>query len=126
MAARSSGIFPIEGFHPDKLMEVPVTTPAACPTTLENITTIRVVLVNATITGDADVTVTIGGQVVVFGANDLDLNGVALIVVGVGGVRLRVEIGRACGHGAIWVAHDGGLTDVALLHHVGINIRLPF
>ena len=78
MAARSAGIFPIEGFHPDKLMEVPVTTPAACPTPLKNITTIRVVLVNAAITGNADVTVTIGGQVVVFTANDLDINGVGI------------------------------------------------
>lgn len=78
MAARSSGIFPVEQFSLDELMAVPETTPSAAPLTLSTIETVRVVLIGAAITGDANITVTIGGKDVVFEAGDLDVNGVGL------------------------------------------------
>lgn len=77
MAQRSTGIFPVEGFSLDALMQVPVTTPAACPCVLKDFKTVKVIVLGATITGDADVTVTIGGKAVVIGAGDIDINGVA-------------------------------------------------
>lgn len=78
MAARSSGIFPLEGFSLDASMAVPVTTPAACPATLKDLHTIRVVVLGASITVDAEVQVTVGGQTATFGAGDLDVNGVGI------------------------------------------------
>lgn len=78
MAARSTGLFPREGFNLDAELEIPVTTPAAAAVTLKHAKTIRVIVLGATITGDGDVTVTMGGKDVVFGAGDIDANGVAI------------------------------------------------
>lgn len=81
MAALSTGIFPREKFDLDANMVV--TTSDVNPgVTFTSIKTIRCILVNSTITGNATVTFNVGGRDVVFGANDLDLNG-----VGIGHVR---------------------------------------
>ncbi len=80
MAARSSGIFPREGFSLDA--ELAITgTPAAAAVTLKHAKTIRVILIGAAGIDDAGtnkVTVTVGGQDIVFNAADLDGNGVGI------------------------------------------------
>ena len=77
MAARSTGIFPREKFDLDANLAVS-TVDADLGVTLDQIKTIRCLLLNTTITGDATVTFNVGGQNVVFTANDLDLNGVGI------------------------------------------------
>ena len=77
MAARSTGMFPRERFDLDANMAVG-TSDADLGVTLSSIKTIRVILVNTTITGDATVTFNIGGKDVAFGAADLDPNGVGI------------------------------------------------
>ena len=77
MSARSTGIFPRESFNLDEALQI-TTSDTAAAVTLKFAKTIRVILIGATITGDGDVTVNIGGKDVVFGANDLDINGVGL------------------------------------------------
>lgn len=77
MAARSSGIFPREGFNLDASLEITASAVAAA-VTLTNAKTIRVILVGAGITGDGTIAVTLGGETVTFGAGDLDLNGVGI------------------------------------------------
>ena len=77
MSARSTGMFPREGFNLDAELEI-TTSDTAAAVTLANAKTIRVIVVGATITGDGDVTVNIGGKDVVFGTADLDLNGVGI------------------------------------------------
>lgn len=81
MARRSTGIFPREKFDLDANLAV-TTSDADLGVTLGFIKTIRCVLVNSTITGNATVTFNVGGRDVVFGASDLDING-----VGIGHVR---------------------------------------
>jgi len=77
MAARSTGMFPREKFDLDENMVV-TTTDANPGVTLKHIKTIRCVLVNTTITGNATVTFNVGGRDVAFGASDLDENGVGI------------------------------------------------
>ena len=77
MAARSTGIFPREGFNLDAELEI-TTSDTAAAVTLKHAKTIRVLVIGATITGDGDVTVNIGGKDVVFLATDLDANGVGI------------------------------------------------
>lgn len=77
MAARSTGIFPREKFDLDANMAV-TTTDQDFGVTFKYIKTIRCILVNTTITGNAVVTFNVGGRDVVFGANDLDPNGVGI------------------------------------------------
>ena len=77
MAARSSGIFPREGFNLDAQCEITKSDLAAA-VTLKHAKTIRVILIGASITGDGDITVNIGGKDIVFGAADIDLNGVGI------------------------------------------------
>jgi len=75
MAARSSGIFPREGFNLDAECEV-TTSPAAAAVTLSHAKTIRLIAIGLT---GGDATVTVGGQTVVIAeATDLDLNGVGI------------------------------------------------
>jgi len=80
MAARSSGIFPREGFNLDAELAI-TATPTAAAVTLKNAKTIRVILIGAAGIDDAGtnkITVTVGGQDVVFNAADLDGNGVGI------------------------------------------------
>jgi len=77
MAARSTGMFPREKFDIDANMIV-TASDADLGVTLSNIKTIRVGLVNTTITGNATVVFNIGGQDVTFTANDFDENGTAI------------------------------------------------
>ena len=77
MAARSTGLFPREGFNLDAELEITLSAVAAA-VTLKHAKTIRVIVLGAAITGDGDVTVTIGGQSVVILAGDIDANGVAI------------------------------------------------
>jgi hypothetical protein len=75
MAARSTGLFPREGFNLDAECEV-TTSPTAAKVTLAHAKTIRLVVIGL-VGGDA--TITLGGQtVVVAEATDLDLNGVGI------------------------------------------------
>ena len=79
MAARSTGLFPREGFNLDGELEITtVATDAAV--TLANAKTIRVIVLGLDATADDGVcTVTLGGQdVVIEQANDLDKNGVGI------------------------------------------------
>jgi len=80
MAQRSTGVFPREKFDLDAAMAV-TATPTAAGLDLKTIKTIRVVVIGA---GDIDnggtnkITVNVGGESVVFNANDLDVNGVGI------------------------------------------------
>ena len=76
MAARSTGIFPREGFSLDGELEVTETPGAAAAVTLANAKTIRVIVVGLS---GGDATVTLGGEAVVIAeATDLDKNGVGI------------------------------------------------
>lgn len=80
MTARSTGIFPREGFNLDNETEITASAVAAA-TTLTDAKTIRVNvlgLANVDDSGSNDITVTLGGESVTFGASDLDLNGVGI------------------------------------------------
>ncbi len=77
MAARSTGVFPREGFDLDENFEV-TTSDVAAPVTLKFIKTIRAILIGADIQGDGTVTMNLGGRDVVFSAGDVDVNGVAI------------------------------------------------
>lgn len=80
MAQRSTGVFPREKFDLDESLKVTTTaTAAALP--LTSFSTIRVIVLDAAgidNAGTNKVTVTVGGQSVVFNAADLDKNGVGL------------------------------------------------
>lgn len=80
MAARSSGIFPREGFDRDEDCKI-TTTPTNAQVLLRAARTIRVIVINAAGIDNAGtnrVTVTVGGQAIVFNARDLDPNGVGI------------------------------------------------
>lgn len=75
MAARSSGLFPREGFNLDAECEV-TTSPTAAAVTLAHAKTIRLIVIGL---AGGDATITVGGQtVVVAAATDLDPNGVGI------------------------------------------------
>lgn len=80
--ARSTGIFPREGFNLDDSGKITATsTGTDAPFTLTAAKTIRVVVIGATGVDDLGtnkITVTLGGQEVVFNAADLDRNGVGI------------------------------------------------
>ena len=81
MAARSTGLFPREGFSLDAELEVTATPGAAAAVTLANAKTIRVIVLGAANIDDLGtnkVTVTLGGQDIVFNESDLDKNGVGI------------------------------------------------
>lgn len=80
MAARSSGVFPREKFDLDDALEVTATATAAA-IDLKSIRTIRVIVLGAggiDNAGTNKITVNVGGESVVFNANDLDANGVGI------------------------------------------------
>jgi hypothetical protein len=80
MAARSTGVFPREKFDLDAALEV-TATPTAAAVDLKTIKTIRVVVIGASGIdngGTNKITVNVGGESVVFNANDLDANGVGI------------------------------------------------
>lgn len=80
MAARSSGVFPREKFDLDAALEVTATATAAA-IDLKSIRTIRVIVLGAggiDNAGTNKITVNVGGESVVFNANDLDANGVGI------------------------------------------------
>lgn len=75
MAARSTGLFPREGFNLDAETEI-TTSSAAASVTLAHAKTIRVIVIGL---AGGDATVTLGGQsVVIAEATDLDENGVGI------------------------------------------------
>lgn len=74
MAARSSGLFPREGFNLDAQCEITV-TPTAAATTLAHAKTIRVIAVGLS---GGDATVTLGGEALVLAEADADPNGVVI------------------------------------------------
>lgn len=73
MAARSTGLFPREGFNLDAQAEI-TTSSAAASVTLANAKTIRVIGIGVTV----DVTATLGGVDVALNAADADPNGVVI------------------------------------------------
>ena len=73
MAARSTGIFPREGFNLDAECEI-TTSAAAASTTLAHAKTIRVIGIGVT----ADVVATLGGVAVELNTADADPNGVVI------------------------------------------------
>lgn len=80
MAARSTGVFPREKFDLDAALAVTATATAAA-IDLKSIGTIRVVVIGAAGVDNAGtnkITVNVGGESVVFNANDLDANGVGI------------------------------------------------
>ena len=75
MAARSSGLFPREGFNLDAETEI-TTSPTAAAVTLAHAKTIRIIVIGLS---GGDATITVGGQVVeVAEATDLDPSGVGI------------------------------------------------
>ena len=74
MAARSSGMFPREGFNLDAECEI-TSSAAPAKTTLANAKTIRVIGLGVT---GSDLTVTLGGATVVLDSADADPNGVVI------------------------------------------------
>lgn len=82
MAARSTGIFPREGFSLDDACKITATaTGTDAPFTLTNAKTIRIILIDAAgidNAGTNKITVTLGGQATVFNLADLDGNGVGI------------------------------------------------
>ena len=82
MAARSTGLFPREGFNLDEACKITATsTGTDAPFTLTHAKTIRIVVVNAggiDNAGTNKITVTLGGQAVDFNLADLDANGVGV------------------------------------------------
>ena len=82
MAQRSTGLFPREGFNLDDAGKITATaTGTDAPFTLVNAKTIRIVLIGAAGIDDLGtnkITVTLGGQAVVFNAAELDANGVGI------------------------------------------------
>jgi hypothetical protein len=80
MAARSTGVFPREKFDLDAALAV-TATPTAAAIDLKSIKTIRVIVLGASgidNAGTNKITVNVGGEAVVFNANDLDNNGVGI------------------------------------------------
>lgn len=80
MAARSTGIFPREGFSLDAALAI-TATPTAAAVTLKHAKTIRVIVLGAAgidNAGTNKITVNVGGQALVFNARDLDGNGVGI------------------------------------------------
>lgn len=80
MAQRSSGMFPREKFDLDANFAL-TTSAATQSVTLANVKTIRVIVVGAAgidNAGTNKVSVDVGNQVIVFNAQDLDLNGVGI------------------------------------------------
>jgi hypothetical protein len=88
--ARSTGLFPREKFDLDAAMEVPFSqgVPIPSPVDLRSLNTIRVIILGA---GEMDpdpgrpfevtdnaIVVIIGGELVAFWADDIDINGVAI------------------------------------------------
>ena len=81
MAARSSGIFPREGYSLDAQLEITTSTRGFTDhrVTLSAAKTIRLIAVGLTSTsGDATATVTIGGETVVLAEVDADPNGAVI------------------------------------------------
>jgi|DEB0MinimDraft_6_1074348.scaffolds.fasta_scaffold05752_10 hypothetical protein len=81
MAARSSGIFPREGFNLDSQLEITTSTRGFNQhgVTLASAKTIRLTAVGLTSgANDATATVTIGGETVVLDQADADPNGVVI------------------------------------------------
>ena len=74
MPARSTGIYPREGFSLDNAFQVPSTTPVEAPINMRNCRTLRVVAVNPVVTGDALLTILIGGKGEAFSAAGLAAN----------------------------------------------------
>ena len=75
MAARSSGLFPREGFNLDAECEI-TTSPSAAKATLAHAKTIRLIVIGL---AGGDATLTVGGQTVeIAEATDLDANGVGI------------------------------------------------
>jgi hypothetical protein len=73
-------MFPREKFDLDTALQV-TTTATACALPLTSINTIRVIVLGAAGIDDAGtnkITVTVGGQAIVFKAADLDKNGVGI------------------------------------------------
>ena len=62
MAARSTGIFPREGFNLDNAFKLIHNGSVEAPVTLKHCRTLRIVCVGYEITGDAIVSIDIGGQ----------------------------------------------------------------
>ena len=73
MAARSSGLFPREGFNLDSECEI-TTSAATASVTLAHAKTIRVIGIGVS----ADVVVTLGGVAVELNTADADPNGVVI------------------------------------------------
>ena len=73
MAARSSGIFPREGFNLDEELKL-VAGGSTLPANLYNAKTVRLVGIGVT----ADVEVTLGGATVALAVADADPNGVVI------------------------------------------------
>lgn len=79
MAARSTGLYPREGFELDEACKLTTSQAAIAGVTLKYAKTIRVIAIGVSgidNAGTNKLTVTVGGQAVVFQAQDMDPNGV--------------------------------------------------
>lgn len=114
MSARSTGIFPREGFNLDNSFKLAEGASPA-PIAIANCRTVRVIAMGVALTGDAVVAIEIGGEVVYSAdasklAADQDLNGVLILHV-----RGYGKPGNNCGYvlfantGTASVAANGGI-----------------
>ena len=86
MAARSTGIFPREGFNLDNSFKLVEGAGTEAPVNVRNVRTLRVIATGINLTGDAVVAIEIGGEIVYQNdatgfASDLDPNGVFILHV---------------------------------------------
>jgi len=84
MAARSTGMYPREGFNLDEQLQVPLTTGGTVENlgcTLEHAKTVRVIIIGGVVTGDGYIEFSpdLAGSIrIKFTAADLDANGVGI------------------------------------------------
>ena len=84
MAARSTGIFPREGFNLDNSFKLLEGAGVSAPVTITNCRTLRVIATGVDLTGNAVIAIEIGGEIIYTAdatqfASDLDPNGVLIL-----------------------------------------------
>lgn len=84
MSARSTGIFPREGFNLDNSFKLAEGAGAPAPVTITTCRTLRVIAMGIGLTGDAVAAIEIGGEIIWQGdaaalAADTDPNGVLIV-----------------------------------------------
>lgn len=115
MAARSTGIFPREGFNLDNSFQLVVGAGTPAPINVRNARTLRVVAMGIELTGDAVFAVEIGSEVIYTNdaaglAADVDPNGVLILHTrGYGKPGNNCGVALFANTGTATVAANGGV-----------------